>query len=101
MTQRTLPNGDRPAFPTDRIADGACHANGLTKREWFAGLAMQSLLPSLKEIGMMALVNAADAKKIPGVVTEAAYDLADAMLAEGERRLNERAKARQEVAPNG
>lgn len=39
----TRPNGDRPAFPTDRIADEAYHANGLTKREIMAGLVLTGM----------------------------------------------------------
>lgn len=78
----TRPNGDRPAYPTDRIADEACHANGLTKREAFALAAMQGML-------------AGDWGTIAGVVCSA-YEIADAMLAEGERRAKDGDTARQE-----
>lgn len=96
MTQQPIPNGDRPAFPTDRIADEACHANGLTKREWLAGLAMQAMVPDLLQIGMHATIDRADAAKIPQAVAEGAVTFADALLMELERRENERAQARQE-----
>ncbi len=34
-----MSNGDVPAFP-----DPSCRTAGLTKREWFAGMALQGLL---------------------------------------------------------
>lgn len=56
-------NGNYPAFPIEN----ACH--GLSKREYFAGLAMQSYIISLSASGndtryenvAMAAVNCADA----------------------------------------
>ena len=44
-----IDNSKRPAFPvdeetTDRLEDGVRIYTGLTKREYFAGLAMQAML---------------------------------------------------------
>lgn len=46
-----MENREQPAFPvneeiTDRIDNGAKIYSGLSKREYFAGLAMQGLLSS-------------------------------------------------------
>lgn len=44
-----MKNSDKPAFPvdeetTDRLDEGVRIYTGLTKREYFAGLAMQAIL---------------------------------------------------------
>lgn len=43
--------GDEPAFPTDseaQIGPGSYHFPGMTKREYFAALALQGLLANSK-----------------------------------------------------
>jgi hypothetical protein len=49
-----MDNAMAPAFPvseeeTDRILDNVHIFSGLTKREYFAGLAMQALIPTGSE----------------------------------------------------
>lgn len=52
----SINNGDNPAFPmseeeTDRISEGVYIFSGLTKREYFAGLAMQGMLSDISRTG--------------------------------------------------
>lgn len=65
-----------PAFPCDRISinGGVVCAPGLTRREWFAGLAMQ---------GMHSNPNQSLVKKER--IAEAAFAMADAMIEEGKK----------------
>lgn len=76
-----------PAFPSVQVIDfkKAGEAEwiempftGLTKREWFAGIAMKAILSNPELI---------DTRSDNGVnwVKEYAYQQADAMLAEGEK----------------
>lgn len=78
-----------PAFPdlkaadwTDRdegIPNSVVHwraEGGLTKREWFAGMALQGILACTKDYN--------GAEKNRGRIAMA-YELADAMLAEGNK----------------
>jgi hypothetical protein len=62
-----MKNGEQGAFATS--ADG-CHQLGLTKREYFAGLAMQGTMTSSYSVNMIA---------------EIAVKMADALLAELEK----------------
>lgn len=39
----SIENGKQPAFPVDNL-EAAFGSQGLSKREWFAGLAMQGML---------------------------------------------------------
>lgn len=72
-------SGRDPAFPTDietkDLPDGSVlklyTGNGLTKREWFAGMAMHD---HIQRNGYLFPVNE---------IRRRAYELADAMLAEG------------------
>lgn len=57
-----------PAVPTDNIF------KGLTKREWFAGMAMN---------GILSQVRIED--RVEKTVSEWAYAIADAMLKESEK----------------
>lgn len=65
-------NADRPAFPadTDRLPSGAY---GLTKREYFAALAMQGLLAGSNWPGVVIG---------PCQIADHAVEFADALLAE-------------------
>lgn len=72
-------SGRDPAFSTeisDVVRSGRCH--GLTKREWFAGMAMQGILTNhnFQEKWL-------DADSIVMNVKTVAYKLADAMLKAG------------------
>lgn len=70
-----------PAFPnTLKITDADfADLRGLTKREWYAGLAMQGLYASCTTVNLKFDNDtlARDAK--------AAFAIADAMIAEGEK----------------
>lgn len=61
-----------PAFPTES-RDEFIH--GMSLRDWFAGLALQSIYPVVTE---------RDRHQRTGMVKEA-YDIADAMLEERKR----------------
>lgn len=73
MTDR----GREPAFPHREPvwrADRIDHL-GLTKREWFAGMAMMGFVQLLE-----------DCKEYkPADLAKAAFELSDAMLAEGDK----------------
>lgn len=64
-----------PAFPTHSFTqpsgDFIWPQNGLTKREWFAGMALQGFLAANQDI-----------QPAPGRTAEIAFKYADAMLAE-------------------
>lgn len=67
------------AFPLQRIDMPTKYASfGLTKREWFAGMALIALLSS--EAGIVGYLGAGALK-----TTEAAFTLADAMIAESKK----------------
>ncbi len=66
-----------PAFPTnDLLANGKVHppSQGMTLREWYAGMALQGILA-----GDHPITHGLDAET---VVAEAAHSFADAMLKE-------------------
>ena len=63
-----------PAFPTDgesQVATHLWHFSGLTKREWFAGMALQGLLANPSTI-----LKQAD-------IPELSFEYADAMIRQG------------------
>ena len=72
-----MKNGDQPINPTERIVsgNGTLQTFGLTKREYFAALAMQGIMSS-NECGI---------GHIPSTVAEWATSLSDALLAELEK----------------
>lgn len=85
----SIENGDKPAFQTPHVwaerwemidkikeSDG-----GLTKREYFAGLAMQGLCAN----GSWLQKATEHSTDVPGAVADAARDIADALLAELEK----------------
>ena len=86
-------NNDAPAFP-QRVSTGVCSISdngkmerefqtvgGLTKREWFAGMAMQGILSDNKNIH--ALADAYGSKRnVNKVLAEASLHYADALLSE-------------------
>lgn len=73
-----------PAFPTScgahDIRDCGC-SSGLTKREWFAGMAMQGILSNPVLIGALAQATN-DPEKGLGAVSQMAKSQADLMLKE-------------------
>ena len=74
-------NKNTPAFPftIHNVMGGSTTALGLTKREWFAGVALQGMLPTVK-MGSESNIDG-----MAKVVSGLAFKLADAMLAEGEK----------------
>lgn len=67
-----------PAFPCDRlILDGQAYSGaGLTRREWFAGLAMQGQINNPLRLGD---------DEAHRLIAERSYRIADAMIAEGKK----------------
>ncbi len=86
MSSETQTDGG-PAFPTNPMAeamrgldDDSVHS-GLSKREWFAGMALQGLC-----------ANPASADRLKGDIELLAFKIADAMLSH---------EPTQEPQPNG
>lgn len=84
------PNDGGPAFPSDgyvRAADGEVYemerCGGLSKRDWFAGKAMEGLLSDAK--ANLAGPPADSAKTPAQHVAKTAVQIADAMIAELEK----------------
>ena len=77
-----MENSNKPAYPiseemTDRIDSGITIYTGLTKREYFAGLAMQGIL-SGNEINRTG-------RKTPFSIVEMSINLADELLKQLEK----------------
>ena len=68
-----MKNEDKPAFPTDYNLQS--HWVGLTKREWYAGMALMG----------MAFVSYEDEDVLPKEFAKKSFILADAMIKEGGR----------------
>jgi len=87
-------NDGGPAFPTDgesQVSARLWHFSGLTKREWYAGMALQGMLsdpsPSSRGCAEAVASNLATGRDIStftGIITKAAYHYADAMIRAGE-----------------
>ncbi|KKK52493.1 hypothetical protein LCGC14_3104360 [marine sediment metagenome] len=72
-----MKNADKPAYPYPDMAQfdfSLGEMMGLTKREWFAGMAMQGIIIRDKELGAGIIAPRVD------LTTTAAYAYADAML---------------------
>lgn len=70
--------GRGPAFPfISGIDDDETHYSGMSLRDWFAGMAMQGILANEKLTPVTGLIIAE-----MSIRADAAYDYADAMLAE-------------------
>ena len=67
-----------PAFPHHFTQDSIGDCAGMTLRDWFAGLAMQSMLPDMYDYEEERHVHAARSR----LMAADAYATADAMLAE-------------------
>lgn len=79
-------NADMPAMPVNPQGGyslGGKTPNGITKREHYAGLAMQGLLGNEPSIRSMAA--AMPDLDIDQVIAKASAEIADALLAELER----------------
>ena len=79
-----------PAFPMSH-EQKQTGVWGLTKREWFAGMALQGMLsdpsPSSRGCAEAVASNLATGRDIStftGIITKAAYHYADAMIRAGE-----------------
>lgn len=66
-----MTEGNNPAFPTETNVKPFM---GLTKREWFAGMAINGILSYPGAAGIP-----------PENFVEAAYEIADAMIKHGEK----------------
>lgn len=66
-----MSKSNKPAFPVMGVGDYANYATGLTKREWFAGMALQGFLAGNPDIQ--------PAKERAAIM---AFEYADSMLAE-------------------
>lgn len=75
LNQNKMINGNKTAFPSDihRYTDG-----GLTKREYFAAMAMQGMLANLNG----ALMKGGTKTLHPNHISEMSVIHADALLAE-------------------
>lgn len=78
-----------PAFPEayfendpGGIGQGILYYPGLTKREWFAGMALKGLLSNRDYIVQVGKVYDAPT----AVIAEQSFEMADAMLKEGEKK---------------
>lgn len=74
-----MSNGNEPMYP---INGGGAISIGLTKREYFAGLAMQGMLANSYSDGVTQPLSTANAYQIAGM----AIAQADALLAELEKQ---------------
>lgn len=79
MTDETKNDGG-PAFPAEGGSDSGLHANpGMTLRDWFAGQALAGIAANPEEAKGSRGLSLSQATK---VTAQAAYLLADAMIAE-------------------
>jgi hypothetical protein len=77
---------NEPAFPTHYIKEnGMWSDGGLTKREYFAGLAIQGLLASVASQAAMVNVGKTLAISTPEVAASLAVSAADFLIAELEK----------------
>ncbi len=79
-----------PVTPTDNSGQIGPTEYGLTKREWFAGMALHGMLsdpsPSSRGCAEAVASNLATGRDIStftGIITKAAYHYADAMIRAG------------------
>jgi len=70
-------NSNLPAFPVELTNDDNIHVEGLSKREWFAGMAMQGLMANEQNAPVTDYEYAA----------KACIKMADALLAELDKPL--------------
>lgn len=79
----SIDNGNAPAMPhLMKVGDTAKSEGGLTKREYFAGLAMQAMLSNeaaLRRFDKWADENLVDPEVL---IADAAIQTSDALLAE-------------------
>jgi len=62
------------------------HEEGITRRDWLAGLAMQGMLSEDGWLNAITDVCVTTGRNSDSVLAEFAYDKADAMIAEGEKQ---------------
>ena len=89
MSEIKLTYTGGPAFP---VSEGTVQFRGLSKREWFAGMALQGMLsdpsPSSRGCAEAVASNLATGRDIStftGIITKAAYHYADAMIRAGKK----------------
>ena len=89
MSEQTEEGGG-PAFPSKYAPIGSPHVEvftGLNKREWFAGMALTGVLRAFDQVASSVGRTGRTAPFVLNAksVAEAAYEIADAMLEEGEK----------------
>lgn len=84
-----MKNADMPAMPQAVQFGREYHkdfdGNGLTKREYFAGLAMQGIVSCGESVNYAVTHNARHHNGTPGAIVDYALACADALLAELEK----------------
>ena len=73
-----MKNSDMPAMPNELHKNRAM--NGLTKREYFAGLAMQAVISNDAATSYAAQHNLGNPDGQPGAIADYALACADALL---------------------
>lgn len=85
-------HGNDSAFPVVIPHGGGTEVCGLTRREYFAGLAMQGLLSNLDWLRQVEEATSAkklDRNVVPKIATKWAVMAADCLLAQLERKSDE------------
>ena len=83
-------NGEEPAFPTDsehQTSMNTWHFQGLTKREWYAGMAMQGMIANSSDVVMQVLIEDGEKNKetnLHQTFTRNAFEIAKLMIKQGE-----------------
>ena len=93
-TNKPTNHGEAPAFPFQHTEEGVEMANGLTKREYFAGLIMQAIisraafnqdlgnqLPKTVVEDMMKKAGITGAPKVEAFMAHMSVSLSDALIA--------------------
>ena len=70
---------DQPAFPLHDAGNGVPFDNGMTLRDYFAAKAMQSILPTYKDVFDDETQSEGD-PSFPELLAKDAYIMADAMM---------------------
>ena len=88
----TKPNDGGPAFPRPPVfigdgnhADWWFMQDGMSRRDWLAGLVLQGVVSDPQTLCGMKLAGEQAGLPTNTVITKMAYELADAMIAEGDK----------------
>ncbi len=83
----TTPPDGGPAFPTNPHVDGTRY-NGMSLRDWFAGMAMQGILSAANNeetCGAILKTAQASNRSLREHIANNSYGIADAMLVERQK----------------